>query len=95
MFKTNSNHFSFFTALPDRDENGNVIKDEFSERSFPSQNYQRLKNRIFKTKKDLEEPFSDRLLPDTLPEPYIQPKYTVVVEITGFLVHANWMVSVF
>jgi len=77
-------------SLPDRDEEGNDIKDEFSELSFPSQNYLRLKNKIFKTKKDLEEPFSDKLLPDPLPEPYYQPKYTVLLELTGLLVHSNW-----
>lgn len=77
-------------SLPDRDEEGNDIKDEFSELSFPSQHYLRLKNKIFKTKKDLEEPFSDKLLPDPLPEPYHQPKYTILLELTGLLVHSNW-----
>jgi import inner membrane translocase subunit TIM50 len=47
---------------------------------------------VFKTKKDLEEPFSDKLLPDPLPEGYHQPKYTVVLEITGLLIHADWTV---
>ena len=117
---------NYLSALPDRDEEGNDIKDEFSELSFPSQvssiklclicpygiknkqqkqnqfklcmhlffqNYLRLKNKIFKTKKDLEEPFSDKLLPDPLPEPYYQPKYTVLLELTGLLVHSNWTVS--
>merc|ERR1719334_1738510 len=77
-------------SLPDRDEEGKDIPDEFSELSFPSQYYLRLKNKIFKTKKDLEEPFSDKLLPDPLPEPYHQPKYTVLLELTGLLVHSNW-----
>merc|ERR1719430_688802 len=72
-------------SLPDRDEEGKDIPDEFSELSFPSQYYLRLKN-----KKDLEEPFSDKLLPDPLPEPYHQPKYTVLLELTGLLVHSNW-----
>lgn len=83
------------TALPDKDENGHEIEDEFSSLPFPSQNWQRLKNRIFQTKKEIEEPFSDRLLPDPLPEPYIQPKYTILVEVTGLLVHSQWTVSVF
>merc|ERR1719264_655499 len=77
-------------SLPDRDEEGNDLKDEFTDLPFPSQYYLRLKNKIFKTKKDLEEPFSDKLLPDPLAEPYHQPKYTVLLELTGLLVHSNW-----
>ena len=53
-----------------------------------------MKNKIFKTKKDLEEPFSDKLLPDPLAEPYHQPKYTVLLELTGLLVHSNWTVNI-
>ena len=53
----------------------------------------RLKSRVFKTKKDLEEPFSDKLLPDPMTEPYYQPKYTILIELTGLLVHSNWTVS--
>ena len=114
-------------ALPDRDEDGNDLKDEFTDLPFPSQvsipeqivillyaellpcdrtpelkwfhlpffqYYLRLKNKIFKTKKDLEEPFSDKLLPDPLAEPYHQPKYTVLLELTGLLVHSNWTVNI-
>lgn len=77
-------------SLPDRDEQGNDIEDEFSHLPCPSQNYRRLKNKIFTTKKAIEEPFSDKLLPDPLPEGYYQPKYTVILELTGLLVHATW-----
>ena len=79
-------------ALPDKDESGNEIKDEYSSLPFPSQHVQRLKAKVFKTQKDLVEPFSDKLLPDPLPEPYYQPKYTVLIELTGMLVHADWTV---
>jgi len=77
-------------SLPDKDEHGNNIEDEFSNLSFPSQYYQRLKNKIFTTKKAIEEPFSDKLLPDPLEPPYFQPKYTLVLELTGLLVTSNW-----
>lgn len=39
------------------------------------------------------EPSSDVLLPDPLPEPYIQPKYTLVLELTDVLVHPEYDVS--
>jgi len=77
-------------SLADKDEHGNNIEDEFSNLSFPSQYYQRLKNKIFTTKKAIEEPFSDKLLPDPLEPPYFQPKYTVVLELTGLLLTSNW-----
>lgn len=77
-------------SLPDKDEHGNDIEDEFSSLSFPTQNYRRLKNKIFTTKKAIEEPFSDKILPDPLEPPYFQPKYTVVLELTGLLVKSDW-----
>ena len=60
-----------------------------------SQRYNRLKSFIFKTKQEFEDPFSEKLLPDPLPEGYIQPKYTICIELTGLLVHASWSVSNF
>lgn len=66
------------------------FQDEFSSLPFPSQNYNRLKNKVFTTKKAIEEPFSDKLLPDQLEPPYYQPKYTIVIELTGLLVNSNW-----
>ena len=77
-------------SMPDRDAQGNDIEDEFSSLPFPSQHYRRLKNKIFTTKKAIEEPFSDKLLPDPLEYPMLQPKYTVVLEITGTLVKSDW-----
>jgi import inner membrane translocase subunit TIM50 len=77
-------------SLPDRDAQGNNIEDEFSALSFPGQHYSRLKNKIFTTKKAIEEPFSDKLLPDPLEAPFFQPKYTVCLEVTGLLVNSDW-----
>ena len=90
-----SNHLFFFSALPDKDENGHDIIDEYSSLPFPSQYYNRLKDKIWTTKKTIEDPFSDRLLPDPLEEPYIQPKYTICLELTGLLVHSSWTVSTY
>lgn len=41
-------------------------------------------------KKTIEEPTSDKLLPDPVREPYIQPPYTLSLEIMGVLVHPEW-----
>lgn len=39
-----------------------------------------------------EEPSRDKLLPDPLTYPYIQPPYTLVLEFTDVLVHPDWTV---
>ncbi|NWW20882.1 TIM50 translocase, partial [Falcunculus frontatus] len=36
------------------------------------------------------EPTSAKLLPDPLREPYYQPPYTLVIELTGVLLHPEW-----
>lgn len=38
------------------------------------------------------EPTSACLLPDPLREPYYQPPYTLVLELTGVLLHPEWSV---
>lgn len=39
------------------------------------------------------EPTSPKLLPDPLKEPYYQPPYTLVLELTDVLLHPEWSVS--
>uniref|UniRef100_A0A8C6SZN6 Mitochondrial import inner membrane translocase subunit TIM50 n=1 Tax=Neogobius melanostomus TaxID=47308 RepID=A0A8C6SZN6_9GOBI len=39
------------------------------------------------------EPTSPKLLPDTLKEPYYQPPYTLVLELTDVLLHPEWSLS--
>jgi hypothetical protein len=41
----------------------------------------------------IKDPSRDKLLPDPLKEPYYQPPYTLVLEMTGVLVHPDWTVS--
>ena len=40
------------------------------------------------------EPAREKLLPEPLQYPYIQPPYTLVMEMKGVLVHPNWTVSI-
>lgn len=40
------------------------------------------------------EPTSPKLLPDPLKEPYYQPPYTLVLELTDVLLHPEWSVRV-
>lgn len=38
----------------------------------------------------IQEPSREKLLPDTLKPPYIQPPYTLVLEMKDVLVHPDW-----
>ncbi|XP_069017513.1 mitochondrial import inner membrane translocase subunit TIM50 [Embiotoca jacksoni] len=75
------------------DEQGNTIPDEF-DRDPPG--VQQLK-RTFKYFQDYRqmiiEPTSPKLLPDPLKEPYYQPPYTLVLELTDVLLHPEWSLS--
>ncbi|XP_062328953.1 mitochondrial import inner membrane translocase subunit TIM50 isoform X1 [Osmerus eperlanus] len=75
------------------DEQGNKIPDEFD---TDPQVVQQLR-RTFKYFQDyrqmIMEPTSPRLLPDPLKEPYYQPPYTLVLELTDVLLHPEWSLA--
>ncbi|XP_076357277.1 mitochondrial import inner membrane translocase subunit TIM50-A-like isoform X2 [Tachypleus tridentatus] len=77
-------------GAPLRDENGNVIKDEFSEMSVLKSYVLRTYKEIRYYDKMIKDPSRERLLPDPLTEPYFQPPYTLVLEMTDVLVHPDW-----
>ncbi|CAL2045061.1 unnamed protein product [Caenorhabditis brenneri] len=80
--------FCFYYGRAQRDEAGNVVVDEFSG-SFLAPFY-RIAN-SFKLWRDyVVEPAREQLLPDPLPAPYLQPKYTIVIELKNILVHPEW-----
>jgi mitochondrial import inner membrane translocase subunit TIM50 len=84
----------FILGSPKIDENGQIIEDEFS--SLPS--FKQFTSRIWSElnyyQKMIQEPSREKLLPDPLTYPYIQPPYTLVLELTDVLVHPEWTVSV-
>lgn len=75
---------------PTYDEDGNVVNDEYSNMPFFHRTYYKLKKEISYYKKMVQEPSREKLLPDPLKHPYIQPPYTVVLELTDVLVHPDW-----
>ncbi|XP_034240821.1 mitochondrial import inner membrane translocase subunit TIM50-C-like isoform X1 [Thrips palmi] len=78
-----------FGATP-TDAEGNPIKDEFSDLPFPQQHIYRIFKELDYVKKLFGEPSRQKLLPDPLTYPYIQPPYTLVLEFTDMLVHPDW-----
>lgn len=75
---------------PEKDPEGNIIEDEFSH--LPT--FEQYKRRILASfnyyQKFVQEPSYDKLLPDPLKPPYMQPKYTLVLEMKDILVHPDW-----
>jgi len=53
----------------------------------------RCRERFDEVRVSIVEPSSDCLLPDPVPAPYIQPKYTLVIELKDVLVHPEYIRS--
>lgn len=82
-----------FLGAPKTDNFGNEIKDEFSDLPVIKQYYRRCWSEIWNYKTFLAEPSREKLLPDPVKLPYIQPPYTLLLEITDVLVHPEWTVN--
>ncbi|CAL7946108.1 unnamed protein product [Xylocopa violacea] len=72
------------------DEHGNIIEDEYSNLPFYERIYKVIRREVKFYTKMLQEPSRTKLLPDPLKYPYIQPPYTLVLELTDVLVHPDW-----
>uniref|UniRef100_A0A182YN89 Mitochondrial import inner membrane translocase subunit TIM50 n=1 Tax=Anopheles stephensi TaxID=30069 RepID=A0A182YN89_ANOST len=77
-------------GAPDRDAEGNIIMDEFMELPTFQQYFRRLWKSMTYYQKMIQEPSREKLLPDPLKYPYVQPPYTLVLEMKDVLVHPDW-----
>ncbi|KAG8292266.1 Mitochondrial import inner membrane translocase subunit TIM50 [Homalodisca vitripennis] len=83
--------FSF--GSPMQNEDGTFEEDEFSRLPIVTQYLKRtFKTMNFYTKM-IKEPSRKKLLPEPLQYPYMQPPYTLVLELTDLLVHPEWTYS--
>ncbi|CAH2049052.1 unnamed protein product, partial [Iphiclides podalirius] len=76
-------------GAPRRDDEGNIIEDEFSNLPVVLQYLKRTWKELTFYEKMIKEPSREKLLPDPLPPPY-QPTYTLVLEFTDVLMHPDW-----
>lgn len=81
-------------GAPDIDVDGKLLKDDLSDKPVQKQYIIRTYRELKYYFKLLQKPHMEKLLPDPLDPPYNQPKYTLVVELTDVLVHAEWTYSV-
>uniref|UniRef100_A0A182XNW4 Mitochondrial import inner membrane translocase subunit TIM50 n=1 Tax=Anopheles quadriannulatus TaxID=34691 RepID=A0A182XNW4_ANOQN len=77
-------------GAPDRDAEGNIIVDEFMELPTFQQYFRRMWKSMTYYQKMIQEPSREKLLPDPLKYPYVQPPYTLVLEMKDVLVHPDW-----
>ncbi|XP_015706250.1 mitochondrial import inner membrane translocase subunit TIM50 [Coturnix japonica] len=72
------------------DEHGAKIPDEFDGDPVGIQQLRRTYKYFKDYRQMIIEPTSAKLLPDPLREPYYQPPYTLVIELTDVLLHPEW-----
>ncbi|XP_012683519.1 mitochondrial import inner membrane translocase subunit TIM50 [Clupea harengus] len=75
------------------DEQGNKIPDEFDKDAPVLQHLKRTLKYFQDYRQMIIEPTSPKLLPDPLREPYYQPPYTLVLELTDVLLHPEWSLA--
>lgn len=80
----------FSWGAPNMDENNNPIKDQYSDMPLLTQYPTRAYHAVRNFYSAMKEPSTDKLLPEPLQYPYLQPTYTLVIEMTGLLLHPEW-----
>ncbi|XP_017064291.1 mitochondrial import inner membrane translocase subunit TIM50-C isoform X2 [Drosophila eugracilis] len=75
---------------PEVDPNGQTIEDEFTSKPLLQQYVQRMWKSLHYYQRMIQEPSRAKLLPDPLKAPYVQPRYTLVLEMKDVLVHPDW-----
>ncbi|CAL8135381.1 unnamed protein product [Orchesella dallaii] len=80
----------FEYGAPLLDRNGNPIRDEFSDLPFVQQYWKRGMAELSGMVTMVTNPSREQLLPDPVKPPYHQPPYTLLIELTGILVHPDW-----
>ncbi|ELU04538.1 hypothetical protein CAPTEDRAFT_220287 [Capitella teleta] len=78
---------------PAKDGDGNEIVDQYSHLPWWKAYLKRTLSEAHFFKKMIQEPSSKQLLPDPLQEPWYQPPYTLVLELTGVLLHPDWTLN--
>lgn len=71
-------------------DDGHPVEDEFSRYPTLQQYARRTWAQVRNYKRSFEEPSRELLLPDPVQPPYIQPKFTLVFETNGVLLHPEW-----
>lgn len=80
----------YYFGQPALDEQGIEVLDEFSDLPQMQQYTARCWKSVNHFQRFIQEPSSQKLLPEPLQAPYVQPAYTLVLEIKDVLMHPDW-----
>ncbi|XP_041352373.1 mitochondrial import inner membrane translocase subunit TIM50-C-like [Gigantopelta aegis] len=80
----------YIWGSPPQDPDGIFLEDEYSHLPTYKAYLKRAMNEFSIFREKIQEPSRQKLLPDPLEYPYVQPRYTLVLEMTGVLVHPDW-----
>ncbi|XP_016975862.1 mitochondrial import inner membrane translocase subunit TIM50-B [Drosophila rhopaloa] len=80
----------YYFGKPALDKQGKEVKDEFSQLPLTQQYTARTWKSVNHFQRFIQEPSSQKLLPEPLQAPYVQPAYTLVLEIKDVLIHPDW-----
>lgn len=83
-------YFVYRFGSPEIDHQGFPIRDNISEKPLIIQYLIRSFRELKYYRRLIKAPSKEKLLPDPLPYPYIQPKYILVIELTDVLIHPEW-----
>ena len=86
--------YRLFAGAPPEDDMGHVLKDELSNLPIVEQYLRRTYREMRVMNRMIQEPSRDKLLPDTVSGQYLQPPYTLVLELRDVLLHPEWSVSI-
>ncbi|KAJ8961162.1 hypothetical protein NQ318_008843 [Aromia moschata] len=76
-------------GAPEHNCHGEKIEDDLSDKHIIKQYIVRTCRELDFYVKLIQVPLNEKLLPDPLDYPYLQPKYTLVLELTDVLVHLD------
>ncbi len=82
----------FLSGGPQLDHTGRPMRDEFSDLPYFQQYSKRAVAELRGMVTMVTNPSREKLLPDPVNPPYHQPPYTLLIELTGVLVHPDWTV---
>ncbi|XP_018027831.1 mitochondrial import inner membrane translocase subunit TIM50-C [Hyalella azteca] len=77
-------------GAPPEDDDGNWLEDDFSHLPIVEQYFRRTYRELRNMNTMIQMPSREKLLPDTLSGQYVQPPYTLVLEMKDVLVHPEW-----
>lgn len=80
----------YILGAPETDHQSLPVEDDLWRKPLLMQYFIRTFRELRYYRRLLHAPSTESILPEPLPFPYVQPKYTLVLELTDVLIHPEW-----